>query len=475
MPRASLTDRGREPPGGLFPVLILGVLLVDLAFGGATHGEAISSAIARIASLPLLGLALMRLPRARLGATASAGIAVALLIVAIPIIQLAPLPPDIWRSLPGHGPFAVDRTAAGLSPAWMPISLAPYHTVDAALATLPPLAVFLGVLTLRAEERRTLALAIPIFAVAAVALGLMQSLGGPDSGLRFYAETNNNSAVGFFANRNHQAALLVCALAIAPMWIDGLRGVRGVPRGAGLFIAIAIEIVLVVGIGITRSRAGVLLAAPAMIGGSLAVVLVNSERSSRLGALALLLASAAGAALVALFARAALVARFETPISADLRVRAADAIHRAGESFFPWGSGLETFASVYRMFEPRSFVSPVYLNHAHNDWVEVWVEAGVLGVGVAAAFVLWWLWATSRVLMAGRTSRTGGAALAGSVVIALLLAHSTADYPLRTAALDCVFALACGLLARGGEEASSARGRGPAAATARQKHQKVIG
>ncbi len=434
----------------IFAALTLGVLLIDLLFGGATHGGALSSAVARIASLPLLGGALLRLPTARLNRVALAGVLVALMIVSTPVAQLIPLPPAIWASLPGHAGFAVDRTIAGLAPAWMPISLAPYDTFDALLATLPPLAMFLATLTLQPAERRAIALCVPVFAVIAVAFGLMQSLGGTLSPLRFYAETNSDSAVGFFANRNHQAALLVVSVAFTPLWIDAFDHVKRAPRGAGLFIAVAIEIALVVGIGITRSRAGVLLVGPAMIAGGLAIAVSSESRSGRRGALALLLASAFSAALVAIFAGEAVVSRFQVPLGADLRVRAAAAIARAGETFFPWGSGLETFAAAYRFFEPRSLVRVVYLNHAHNDWLEIWVETGALGVTIAVAFVVWWAWAILSALIGRSAARVRAAALVGGSVILLLMAHSTADYPLRTAALDCVFAFACGLLALGG-------------------------
>jgi hypothetical protein len=37
-------------------------------------------------------------------------------------------------------------------------------------------------------------------------------------------------------------------------------------------------------------------------------------------------------------------------------------------------------------------------------------------------------------------------AMTGAVMVGLLLAHSFVDYPLRTPALACLFALGCGLM-----------------------------
>jgi len=101
-----------------------------------------------------------------------------------------------------------------------------------------------------------------------------------------------------------------------------------------------------------------------------------------------------------------------------------------------------------------------YANHAHNDYVELWLETGWAGAGLFGLFLLWWALTTVRVLRSPDDAQ-GAFALAGAVVVALLLAHSFADYPLRAPALSTLFAFACGLMvpasrraARGREEAA---------------------
>ena len=55
----------------------------------------------------------------------------------------------------------------------------------------------------------------------------MQLAGGAESRLRFYSITNTDSAVGYFANRNHESALLVAAIPFAAYWTLWLLRVRG--------------------------------------------------------------------------------------------------------------------------------------------------------------------------------------------------------------------------------------------------------
>jgi hypothetical protein len=59
----------------------------------------------------------------------------------------------------------------------------------------------------------------------------------------------------------------------------------------------------------------------------------------------------------------------------------------------------------------------------------------------------WWVLATTRVLRSPADANAG-LALCGSVIVALLLIHSAADYPLRTPALAALFAFAAGLLSK---------------------------
>ena len=90
-----------------------------------------------------------------------------------------------------------------------------------------------------------------------------------------------------------------------------------------------------------------------------------------------------------------------------------------------------------------------YANHAHDDFLEIWLETGVAGLILVLLFVTWVLW---RSLQVWRRSYVGGLQIdrflvrASTLAILLLLFHSIADYPLRTGSMMALFAFLCALL-----------------------------
>jgi O-antigen ligase len=88
------------------------------------------------------------------------------------------------------------------------------------------------------------------------------------------------------------------------------------------------------------------------------------------------------------------------------------------------------------MFDSSSSVGAAFVNHAHNDWLELTLELGILFPVIAVLFLI--------VILKSQW-RNGLSSLAILIVIALLL-HSLVDYPLRTIAIGIVFAFASGIL-----------------------------
>jgi O-antigen ligase len=134
----------------------------------------------------------------------------------------------------------------------------------------------------------------------------------------------------------------------------------------------------------------------------------------------------------------------------DARVFFARNTIVAAKTYLPFGSGLGTFVPVYQMFEkPDDLMPYAFANRAHNDFLESWLETGVFGPILVGLFSLWFVIAAARVWRPAHGTDKGinlGLAQAGSIVIVLLIAHSTVDYPLRSGALMAVFAFACALL-----------------------------
>jgi O-antigen ligase len=116
--------------------------------------------------------------------------------------------------------------------------------------------------------------------------------------------------------------------------------------------------------------------------------------------------------------------------------------------YFPVGSGFGSFDAVYRAGEPLTTLGPYYINHAHNDFLELALEGGVLALGILILGIIWFAVRTMRVISARRQPKS--LALAGVAIIVVLLIGSTTDYPLRVPSLMAVMAIALVWLSEAG-------------------------
>jgi hypothetical protein len=335
--------------------------------------------------------------------------------------------------------------------------MAPQSTWLSALALLPPLSVFLAVTTLDWRERRLLSLLTIAFAVASAFLGLTQLAGGPTSPLRFFAITNASSPVGFFADANHFVALLYCAILLAAAWlatlIDARRySARRAGDDAGSIMAVVAAslalLTLICVVVIARSRAGLILS---LVGLFAALTLTAAPlrefknlASVRLviGVIALALLFLGRSALFGALDRFGANPFDERPVFARVTTEAATAL-------MPVGAGLGAFVPAYALFQKPEDLMGVYANHAHNDLLELWLETGVAGPLLLCFFLYWYARKAAR---AWAPSNPGPLAIdrslirAAVVIVALLLCHSLVEYPLHTAAMMAIMALACALL-----------------------------
>ncbi len=119
------------------------------------------------------------------------------------------------------------------------------------------------------------------------------------------------------------------------------------------------------------------------------------------------------------------------------------------------GWGLGTFPVVYPRF--RSFYTSFFVNEAHNDYLQLLVEAGIAGFGIA----LWFLVITFREAAAklqNWTETVNGtltvAALLGCIGI---LVHSFLDFNLQIPANAALFYVLCAVAASGSLQESQRR------------------
>ncbi len=433
--QCSLRERGNFI--GLLSILTLAVL-----FGGGSRANVTSSPIVYVAAVLVTAAAIVQFDRRDW-----ARVRVPLLLLcglgALMTLQLIPLPPWFWRALAGREPFAVGLEMAGLADKWRPMSLTPDLTLYGLIALIVPVAV----LMIGVTAGRMLPVMVPVLlgACALTALvGVLQVTGSLPS---FYRVSNPGAAAGLFANRNHQAALLVCAYPLIAFWAirpDANPATRKVRSSIGLSAAAVLTPLLL----ITGSRGGLLFGTLTIMG-CLALLwsardphVRRSARRSPLPISALAAALLVPVIVTIFFARDLAVQRFLAGAEGELRSQFFPIFIRMIATYLPWGSGFGSFDAVFRGVEPHHVLRQTYLNHAHNEPAELLIEGGVGGGLLMVAFVVW---LGCRTLAAWRRSQSPDALLArvGSLMLGVLVLWSLVDYPLRTPSLAAVATVAC--------------------------------
>lgn len=427
-------------------ILLMVLIVMLLAAGGASRADVAGQIVVRCAAWAILIFVVIR-NRRGLGRHIFAPLLILAGAGALTIIQLVPLPPDLWMNLPGREALRMAASSAGEPQPWRPISMAPSATINALSSLVVPFAcVILMGLVSREDERRLTGVLLGVITIGAI-VGLAQFAG---ANLRtplvnFVA----GDVSGPFANRNHFALFVAIGLVVALAWIFQDRPLEKWRLAAlGLLPLFALVILA------TGSRAGTVIGALAILLGAAIVrrdlVRIAKKLGAPKAAAALfgIMAAIAGAVVVSfVLGRAASLDRlWNVEMASDLRMNAIPVVVDIARAVFPVGSGFGAFDPVYRIWEPRDFLSFAYLNHAHNDFLEIVVDGGLAGVLLLLAAVGWWIIRSLNVWRAGdRGAMTGQV---GSAIILLVFVASATDYPARTPMIMALVAIAACLLGR---------------------------
>lgn len=438
-------------PGSTVPFeLTLGLLggfaLLVAAFGGSSRADPIQIAFLR----PLAALSLI--PALYL-MDAKAWRQVPSLMIILGAfgvwmgLQLVPLPPGIWQSLPDRDVIAELDRLVGLSEQWRPISLAPMRGMNALISLIVPASALLLALATRSHSRTLFQIILAVGIVNA-AIGFVQVVTGPNSPYYLYQYVAPRSAAGLFANENHSTVfsalvLLIIARLSAEAYLSSQRQLswtRIVYPTAFLFILLSILV--------TGSRAG-LAALIVAIGASgwMAWQVARSRggangrphsapgSSPTTRALPIVFGMLA-AALLGLFIlqerTPALQDIFEKSAFEDLRWRILPIIEEMAGNHWLLGAGFGSFDILYQTYEPTNLVMVAYVNHAHNDWLQIVIEGGLPASVFLVALLVW---VARSILQVARDQRRELALVKAAFWLASLLvigAASVVDYPLRT-------------------------------------------
>lgn len=423
-----------EPGAAAKRIGLIVFVAAAVLLGGASR-PTMFLPLLQLGAAALLALHCLRptpLPR-----VARAGVTLVVLAALLPFAWAVPLTAAVWSATPVGGWIADSYRAAGLPLGARGLGAVAGTALPAMLFMLLPLAAFVAAAGATRRLRWQLTVALALLAGAELLVGFSQFLSGNAGALRLYAITSHSGALGFFANRNHLAALLIATLPVVLMSAGRAEATGGRPAA---IVWSAGVVLFMLGLAATLSRAGALLGVAILAATLAAMYVVRGREGER--ASGWFLYAAVGALLLAALVAGPAIAQRLMQAEDRRTVFMRDTAAAIGWSW-PVGTGPGSFTVVYPAFERIEDMRPTFANHAHNDYLELLLEYGIAGgVSLVAGLLLWLFAAAQAWRVATREPLCLGAAL-GS---AALLLHSAVDYPLRTPALAVLFGLLCGLM-----------------------------
>jgi O-antigen ligase len=418
-----------------------GYLLLCIILGGSAQAHWLNLVLA------LIGIALMGWSAAapKIVEEGEGARPLYILIIAallIVLVQVIPLPFDLNGT--SFGGFSAKEGVAALQlpPGRRSISLAPYQTVLTIMAAIPALAIFAATERLRPGPR-AIALAVVVGMLLSVLAGAIQVSAGSPNWL-YLQRIHSSGAVGFFANANHMATLLLVGIPMTAALVVSSMSKRKQATNSWLAIGATLFALIIAGIALNHSNAALALSLPVTLTSIALFPALGRWRRAIL--LAAVLTFAAGTVVVATVPIGQ-TAFEQTNDSTSIKSRAGiwKTTAVAIEQNFAVGTGLGTFAQVYPLYEDPAKVTRFIVNHAHNDYLELVLELGIAGFLLILFFGLWWLVTAYRAWTSPLSTPFARAAI---IATAAILAHSMVDFPVRTGAISAILAACLSLTVR---------------------------
>lgn len=343
------------------------------------------------------------------------------------------------------------------------LSADPGQSVRALMLGLAYSSLFVMLCALFRERRRLTTLLVVLVASGTLQAfyGVLMSLSGLDGPLARLGYGHGSSASGSYVNRNHLAGYLVMCVGCAVGLLFALRtgSSRALPHlleallGPKMRTRLAL-VIMVIGLVMTHSRMGnTAFVLSLTVTGALfawfdthyrlrnllilaSIVLVDLLVVSQYFGLETLRSRIAETRLEDVVVDGTVVAR-ETEDRDDVFAYALP-LARAKPLL---GHGAGSFETVFPAYPGQDIVG--HVDHAHNDYLQFWIEYGALASAAAALFVLLALREALRALRSRQSRYRKGIGFGASMGIVGLMVHSVADFNLQIPANAATFVALC--------------------------------
>ena len=367
-------------------------LLTVFVRGGNSRQILIFTTVAALICLALSALVAWKSARGQLFRLGGGLYVAAMSCIAISaVLALIPLPTDFWLSLPGRAAYAGVITVLQQPPidvASLPLSIDPLGTSFAGLSLVIAFAVCLAAMLLRSSLLLKLLGVFAVVAIVQAAIGLLQLVFGTPTFMGYSMSAAGRGATGTFINKNHFATLLAMALPLLVFRSTGQftffrqheapTPLSNVWWGAATAVVAA---ALVASLSRAGSAAGFSVAVLAIL---LCVFRKQATTKQRLG---LLIGGGVAFALVSGTTLKLMMDSLHGTAfseSAEGRLQLLRFSVVGLKAFFPLGAGLGSYSIAAQRFQPETVAG--YVEHVHNDYVELIFETGILGIAALICF-----------------------------------------------------------------------------------------
>jgi len=295
---------------------------------------------------------------------------------------------------------------------------------------------------LRGVQARRLALIFSVYGAALACFALIQGISS-NGKLYWIRQPRGGWIYGPYVNHNHYAGLMEMLVPI-PLVLSLTRLASTKTRN----LAAAAAAVMVGTIFLSGSRGGMLAIAAELV--ILAALLIKQKRGLRTAiGLGVFLAIVVGLLTWVggseLSRRIATVGPSHSELSNDMR----SYINRDGLRMFlkkpVVGWGLGTFPVVYPQF--RTFYTNFFVNQAHNDYLQLLVEMGLLGFATMIWFVVTVYTRALKKIGDWTGDISGAVTLACTLGLSGIMVHSAVDFNLQIPANAALFYVLCTIAA----------------------------
>jgi O-antigen ligase/tetratricopeptide (TPR) repeat protein len=454
----------------MFRIFLFLLIFAPLAFGTV---EPWSYAVMEVLSFSALCLFALKVIRNRESFLSAPGILPFLLFLFYILFQIIPLPPSVIEFL---SPSAHSLHAAAVENpnAWMTLSIHPAATLLEFFRWSSYAAFYvLTIQLLRQGDRiRKTVITITIFGALLSFSSILQFYLTDDLALWFRHVPRNSLIVGPYICHNHYAGLMEMMFPVVlglfffhrprTRNLSLIKGIAEIlsQEKANIHILIGTTALLIAtSVFVSLSRGGMLSLSLSLV---FFTYLIFRRKISQSNAILIAVIIFLTTLSVGWFGWNDIIERFSHLKNAegiihDSRLSFWKDTIRIIQDFIVTGAGIGSFSDIYPSYQ--SITGDFLVNHAHNDYLELAAEGGIVGFALAASFVITLFVKTYRAFLSRKDAYAVYLYMGSITGIIALLIHSFFDFNLHVGANGLWFFFLAGLAVSTSTTAMRNRGR----------------